>query len=180
MGFRVLTFFLIMGIVLGAAHQGGASRGVRASFVGLLKGTEMLVRIQNRTQSLRLAGIWLPSCGQDERAVIEARSLGVDDAYHTGLCRRARDLMTSLLQSGEAVTLEFDVVERDRDDALVAFVYRRRDGVMLNEALVRRGLARARPLFPQSPNGAALASAEREALAARRGLWETVAREQQR
>jgi micrococcal nuclease len=65
--------------------------------------------------------------------------------------------------------LEFDRDLRDDFGRLLAYVFA--DGVLVNEELVRRGLAVARSYPPNTARDEELAAAEREARAAGRGIW---------
>ena len=68
------------------------------------------------------------------------------------------------------VKLEFDVERLDKYDRFLAYVYK--DGRMLNEELVRAGLATAELGFRYSDSKKRLfKQAEDEAKAARRGIW---------
>lgn len=70
---------------------------------------------------------------------------------------------------GRTVRLEFDRRREDRYGRLLAYVWV--DGELLNEALVRAGLARARPYPPNLRHQRRLAAAENEAREAGRGMW---------
>ena len=72
--------------------------------------------------------------------------------------------------AGQQVRLTFGLERKDRFDRFLAFVWN--GDVMLNEELVRAGLAHARLNYRYS--GAMkrrLAAAEKEARAAKRGIW---------
>jgi len=73
-------------------------------------------------------------------------------------------------ESRPEVRLEFDGPRRDRYGRLLAYVWV--DGRMLNEELIRRGLARARTEFDYSPAmKARFLAAQSEAQQARVGIW---------
>ena len=68
------------------------------------------------------------------------------------------------------VRLTFSLERKDRHDRFLAFVWN--GDVMLNEELVRAGLAHARLDYRYSgPMKRRLAAAEKEARAAKRGIW---------
>jgi micrococcal nuclease len=68
------------------------------------------------------------------------------------------------------VRLSFSLERKDRHDRFLAFVWN--GDVLLNEELVRAGLAHARMDYRySSPMKRRLAAAEKEARAAKRGLW---------
>ena len=73
-------------------------------------------------------------------------------------------------RAGNRVRLTFSLERKDRHDRFLAFVWH--DGVMLNEELVRAGLAHARLDYRYSGTmKRRLADAQDEARAAGRGLW---------
>lgn len=72
--------------------------------------------------------------------------------------------------AGQRVRLTFDLERLDRHGRFLAFVWH--GDIMLNEELVRVGLARARTDYRFSiPMKRRLVAAEREARAANRGIW---------
>ncbi len=72
--------------------------------------------------------------------------------------------------AGQQVRLTFSLERKDRHDRFLAFVWN--GDVMLNEELVRAGLAHARLDYRYSgPMKRRLAAAEKEARAAKRGIW---------
>lgn len=73
------------------------------------------------------------------------------------------------LVGGQIVTLVRDRSETDRYGRLLRYVYRA-DGTFVNAALVRDGWARV-VVFDDTALEEALRAAEREAQAARRGIW---------
>jgi micrococcal nuclease len=116
----------------------------------------------------------------DDGAVVRVRYIGVDtpEIAHPGATRpagcfgrEADRANRALLPEGEAVRLLFDADRRDRYGRLLAYVYRRRDGLFVNERLVRDGLARALEVAPNLRFARRFAALSREAERARRGLW---------
>ena len=74
------------------------------------------------------------------------------------------------LVHGETVVLVQDVSEGDRYGRLLRYVYRQ-DGTFVNAELVRQGWARAANYPPDERYRARFAEPEREARAAKRGIW---------
>jgi endonuclease YncB( thermonuclease family) len=73
-------------------------------------------------------------------------------------------------RAGQSVRLTFGLERKDRHDRFLAFVWN--GDVMLNEQLVQAGLAHARLNYRYSgPMKRRLAAAEKEARAAKRGIW---------
>ena len=84
---------------------------------------------------------------------------------------RAATAYNSRLVSGRQVELRTDVETRDRYGRLLAYVYRRPDGLFVNAELVRRGYAVILTIPPNVSHAAELLRLERAARAAGRGLW---------
>ena len=81
----------------------------------------------------------------------------------------------SLLPPGSAIRLERDIVGRDHYGRLLAHVYRRDDGLLVNEAILREGYAQPLTIEPNHTFAeryvAATVAAEHDGL----GLWRACA-----
>jgi micrococcal nuclease len=77
------------------------------------------------------------------------------------------------LVDGQRVTLRLDAEARDRYGRLLAYVYRRRDGLFVNAELVRGGFARTLEIPPNTHHAGELRRLQRTARTAARGLWRT-------
>jgi micrococcal nuclease len=84
---------------------------------------------------------------------------------------KAATALTERLVEGRKVKLVRDVEERDRYGRLLAYVYRRSDGLFVNAELVRRGYASAATFPPNVRHADRFARLAREAREAGRGLW---------
>lgn len=142
-----------------------------------------------------LLALW-PGCGQPagpprqakvthvidgDTAVLEGgakvRFLGIDapEMERDGrpaefLAHQSKAYVAGLIQ-GKTVRLEYDRERYDRYGRLLAYLFLP-DGAMVNLAVVRQGLAR---VYSQAPNvryQEDLNAAQREAMAAGRGLWQ--------
>jgi micrococcal nuclease len=76
-----------------------------------------------------------------------------------------------LLPPGSAVNLVYDADRYDRYGRTLAYVYRARDGLFVNAALVREGFAVVYTFPPNVAHEADFVRLEREARTADRGLW---------
>lgn len=121
----------------------------KARFLNLIDGDSMLVEYKGRSQEVRLIGIDAPEWGQEFGT--QAKSYALSFCY------------------GRALTLEFDVKRKDRYGRLLAYVYC--DGKMLNEEMVRAGLALAVEYKPNIKHQDRLSRAQRRAESERRGFW---------
>jgi micrococcal nuclease len=129
----------------------------RAEVVRVVDGDTIRVRLDGRTERVRYIGVDTPESvkpGTPVQCFAEAAS---------SLNRR--------LVEGRTVRLVADVEARDRYGRLLAYVYRRPDGLFVNAELARRGYARPLTIPPDvrfAERFQALADAARRA---RRGLW---------
>jgi micrococcal nuclease len=105
------------------------------------------------------------------------RYIGVDapEIDHQGdksdfLAHEARQLNAKLVQ-GKPVRLELDLERNDRHGRLLAYVFLE-NGDMVNELLVRKGLARVLPKPPNLKYSSLLLDSQRRAMAERIGLWQ--------
>ena len=75
------------------------------------------------------------------------------------------------LVDGERVRLVLDAEHRDRYGRLLAYVYRARDGLFVNAALIRRGYAQPLTIPPNVAHAGELHRLAASARRAGRGLW---------
>jgi micrococcal nuclease len=104
-------------------------------------------------RKVRLLGIDTPELGQGEPG------------------RQAHAALRHLLPLGTTVRLERDVASRDRFGRELAYVWT--GARMVNESLVRQGWAMLYTLPPNVKHAGRLERAQKEARAARAGLWES-------
>jgi micrococcal nuclease len=88
---------------------------------------------------------------------------------------KAASARNAELVGGERVRLRTDVEERDRYGRLLAYVYRARDGLFVNAALVREGYATQLTFPPNVAHADEFRRLAREAREAGRGLWSACA-----
>lgn len=100
------------------------------------------------------------------------RLLAIDTPEVPGDCgaAEATEALEALLPAGSNVWLEADVEGRDRYGRLLRYVWRR-DGLLVNRELVRRGWARARLYQPNDRRWTAIRQAQVQAQAKYEGLW---------
>jgi len=84
---------------------------------------------------------------------------------------KAASAFNERLVAGRRVTLVSDVEKRDRYGRLLAYVYRRPDGLFVNEELVQRGYARPLTIPPDVRFSARFTRLAGDARRAARGLW---------
>ena len=159
----MLRSFAAVVVVLLSACSGTRSTpaspgGGTATVLRNVDGDTVDVDIDGVEESIRLIGIDTPETVSPSRPV---------ECFGPEASARANEL----LPAGTVVRLERDVEARDRYGRLLAYVYRDRDGTLVNLLLVEEGYAAASPFPPNTVHQAAFDRAEAEAKANGRGLW---------
>jgi len=143
-----------LGLLMAFLLQGGPSLEARTTFEGVVTGVTdgdtLMVKIGGRQERVRLIGVDAPEKGQGfwgEKATQFAR----ERAFK------------------RTVTLELDVQERDRYGRLLAYVYV--NGSMLNEELLREGLAMLLTIPPNVRYADRFVRLQQEARRREVGIW---------
>jgi micrococcal nuclease len=138
---------------------GGSAAGGRASGVvtRVVDGDTVHVRIGGDDEAVRYIGVDTPETVKPGTPV---QCFG-----------KAASAYNHRLVEGQQVRLRFDAERRDRYGRLLAYVYRDRDGLFVNAALVRRGYATTLTIAPNTSHARELSALERRARRSRRGLW---------
>ncbi|HEX3621876.1 MAG TPA: thermonuclease family protein [Acidimicrobiales bacterium] len=85
--------------------------------------------------------------------------------------KEASRFTTSLLPPGTVVRMVGDVEQRDRYGRLLAYIYRRADGLFVNAELLRRGFAQVLTIPPNVAHTDEFTAIARQAREASQGLW---------
>jgi micrococcal nuclease len=107
----------------------------------------------------------------------DVRYIGIDtpETHHPGMGIQcygaAATTFNAHLIAGQRVRLVPGVEQRDRYGRLLAYVYRMRDGLLVNAELARDGYARAMAIAPNTRLAARFGSLIEQARRAGRGLW---------
>lgn len=137
---------------------GGAVERGEATVVSVTDGDTIRVRLAGVEEKVRLIGIDTP----------ETRGPGgLRECFGREASGRTKDL----LPEGTPVRIERDVEARDRYDRLLAYVYRREDGLFVNLALARDGYAAVLTIPPNVAHAEEFRAAVADARQAGRGLW---------
>jgi micrococcal nuclease len=138
-----------------AFDDAGAARRVGTNVVRVVDGDTIVVTGKIR---VRLIGMDTPEV--------------VDPRKPVQCFGRAASARTKhLLPPGTPVRLVYDVDRYDRYGRTLAYVYRARDNLFVNAALVREGYATVYTFPPNVAHEEDFVRLEREARAADRGLW---------
>lgn len=126
-----------------------SSAAQTARFLALIDGDSMLVEYKGRSREIRLIGIDAPEWGQEYGSQAKA--------YALKICY------------GHDLRLEFDKDRKDRYGRLLVYAYC--GDIMLNEEMVRAGLAIAIKVKPNTKHYERLKRAEKQARDERLGFW---------
>ena len=135
-----------------AAPNGGAS------VERVVDGDTLVVHVSGRRERVRLIGMDTPESVKPNTPV---QCFAVEASNRT----------KALLPAGTPVRLVGDVEQRDRYKRLLAYVYRARDNLFVNLALVRDGYAVPYTFPPNVAHTAEFVTASADARNAGRGLW---------
>jgi micrococcal nuclease len=124
----------------------------------VVDGDTLRLRARRGPETVRLIGIDTPESVHPTKPV---------ECFGRQAARRLR----ALVPPGTHVRLERDIELRDRYDRLLAYVFRRRDGLFVNEALARDGFAHTATYPPNEAYADRFVDAVTDARAAGRGLW---------
>ena len=130
----------------------------RATLVRVVDGDTIVVSVAGRDERVRLIGIDTPESVKPGSAV---ECFGKEASGH----------LASLLPQGTVVRLVGDVEQRDRFDRLLAYVYRRADGLFVNAELLRRGYAQLLTIPPNVAHTDEFAAIAAQAREGSQGLW---------
>lgn len=120
-----------------------------AQFLSIIDGDSMIVEFEGRSREVRLIGIDAPEWGQEYGT--QAKSHALHSCY------------------GKMLRLEFDRGRKDRYGRLLAYVYC--GDRMLNEVMIRDGLAIAVKVKPNTKHYDRFKALEDEARRKKRGFW---------
>jgi len=134
--------------------SGGRAAGVVTRVVD---GDTVAVRIDGADERVRYIGVDTPETVKPGTPV---QCFG-----------KAASAYNHRLVEGQSVRLRFDAERHDRYGRLLAYVYRTRDGLFVNAALVRGGYATTLTIPPNTAHATQFAALERRARERRRGLW---------
>jgi micrococcal nuclease len=159
-----------LALLLAVQTPAAASPALRATVLRWLDGDTVLVHVGGRTERVRLIGIDAPEASPSDRAMDQARRLGIPLGELLRLGAASRAAASRLAPAGSQVRLELDVQQRDRYGRLLAYVWLP-DGSMANERLLLEGRALLLTIPPNVRYAERLREAQRRARERGVGLW---------
>lgn len=130
-----------------------------ALVTSVVDGDTVKVKIDGKQETVRYIGVDTPETKKPNTPV---------QCYGPAASR-----LNHRLVEGERVRLQLDRETRDRYGRLLAYVYRQRDGLFVNAALLRGGYARTLTIPPNTAHRADFAQLTTSAERKRRGLWQS-------
>ena len=156
---RARALLLLALLVCGCTTHHAAATDGTATVARVIDGDTIVVRIAGSEEHVRLLGIDTPETHKQDTPV---ECFGPE----------ASDRMNALLPAGTTVRLVRDVEARDRYGRLLAYVYRDRDGLFVDLAMVTDGYAGPLAIGPNLAHRRELDAAAADARAAHRGVWQ--------
>ncbi|MDC0335336.1 thermonuclease family protein [Pseudodesulfovibrio sp.] len=141
--------FCILSLLLALLVFPTPSSAETGRFLTTIDGDSLLVEYKGRSREVRLIGIDAPEWGQEYGT--QAKSHAMSFCY------------------GHKLRLEFDKEKTDRYGRMLAYVYC--GNQMLNEEMVRAGLAIVIKVKPNTKHHDRLKRAEKDAQSRRKGIW---------
>ena len=139
--------------------------------IKIIDGDTLWVRYGGQREKVRLIGIDTPESKVSTKAKREAQKTGQDIEAIITMGKMATKYVSSLIEPGHKVTIEFDVQQMDRYGMLLGYVYLS-NGKMLNEEVIKAGYANVLTISPNFKYKDKFLKALKEARKRQRGLWE--------
>jgi micrococcal nuclease len=153
----MLILVAVTGALVLAERDHAGSSGISARVTRVVDGDTVEVSLDGHRERVRYIGIDTP----------ESVKPGVPvQCFAEAAAEENRRLV-----EGRRVMLRFDAERRDRYGRLLAYVYRKGDGLFVNAALVRLGYARTLTIPPNVVHARLFYRLAGEARARGRGLW---------
>jgi len=176
--FRLLFAAFIVSAAIFIAHPASAQvpDALDATVIKVYDGDTVLVEITGtgKREKVRFIAIDCPEAYPNEKFERDIKRPGaLKPKVMLQLGKDARELVKELAGKGTKVRLELDDVKRDRYGRLLAYVWVERGGkpVMLNEELLKKGLARAVDYGDNHRHLKRFREIEVGAKRAKRGIW---------
>ena len=162
---KALLFVLILAFIASSLYAQQTTTVVR-----ITDGDTLKIDYKGQKESIRLIGIDTPESRVNKKTKKDAERSGQDIETIIALGKRATAYVESLVKSGDTITIEFDVQQRDMYRRLLGYVYLS-NGKMLNEEILKAGYANVMTIPPNVKYEDKFFNAYQEASEGKRGLW---------
>jgi micrococcal nuclease len=157
------VFIIFAALSVSSAHE-------RVLVAYVVDGDTIIVKRGGSTEKVRLIGIDTPESKENSKAFRDAERNGSDISVIISQGKKATSFLRGIIKKGDSVSLEFDVVERDKYGRLLAYVYLG-DGRFLNELIVKSGFAYVLTIPPNVKHKNKFIEAFKYAQKNKLGLW---------
>jgi micrococcal nuclease len=153
-------WFVVVLVVLacGCAHKAASSSDGRATVVRLIDGDTIVAKVGDTEEHVRLIGIDTPETHKPGTPV---ECYGPEASAH----------LAEMIPPGTVVRLERDREARDVYGRLLAYIYRERDGLFVDLAMVKDGFAGPLAISPNTAHRVEIDGAASAARGRGLGLW---------
>jgi micrococcal nuclease len=145
---KIAAVGLVVSLIVVAVPAASMVSKEPARVIRVISADTLTILYRGNWEEIKLIGPEAPQTALNDKAYEEALrdSATPEEILQRGL--KATEFVKGLLRYGSQVWIEFDALKRDRYSRLLGYVYLA-DGRMLNEVILRQGLAR---LFLVPPN----------------------------
>ena len=157
MPLKVFALLLSFLLLLASCANSDLQRADLATIIKVIDGDTVVVKIQNKIETLRLIGVDTPETVHPTKGV---------ECFGP----QASGFTKTVLKPGITVKLLRDIEPRDRYQRLLVYLFLP-DGKFFNQMLVEQGFARTLNIAPNSAFADLLASHESSSRNRRVGLW---------
>jgi len=171
---RVILFFVIL--ILAFSYSCGDDTSqkeekIPCKVVKVIDGDTFKCTLRSGEEiNVRMIGIDTPESRVNPKLERDVSKTGLSREEIISMGKEATEFTKRLLPKGEVVYLEQDVQKTDRHGRVLAYVWLK-DGRMLNEILVREGMAQVYTIPPNVKYQERLLKAQRLAMEEGKGFW---------
>lgn len=148
-------------------------KGTPCKVVRVIDGDTFTCTLKNGEEiKVRLIGVDTPESRVNPKLERDVQKSGLQREEVLRMGKTAAEFTKRLLPEGEIVYLEQDVQKTDRYGRVLAYVWLK-DGRMLNEVLVREGMAQVYTIPPNVKYQDVFLKAQRQAREEGKGFWKS-------
>lgn len=154
----------------GPSQHSKATSDISAAYIKTIDGDTIRVKLNGKTEHIRLIGIDAPEKEDNKKARRDAERTGRDVRTIMQLGEKAKMHLTNLLSSSSTLKIEFDVERRDHYGRLLGYIFLP-DGQLVNKRMLEDGFASPMSVPPNVKYKDEFLRTAREAREKKLGLW---------